>query len=32
VIWSTDNMVGLRFENPLSTLGLNSIRAMKSMA
>ena len=32
VMWSTGNMVGLRFENPLSTLGLNSSRAMKSMA
>ena len=32
VMWSTGNMTGLRFENQLSTLGLNSIRAMKTLA
>jgi hypothetical protein len=32
VMWSTGNMTGLRFDNQLSTLGLNSIRALKTMA
>lgn len=32
VMWATGNMMGVRFENQLTTVGLNSIRAMKSMA
>lgn len=32
VMWSTGNMSGLKFENQLSTLGLNSIRALKQPA
>lgn len=30
VTWSMGNMAGLRFDNSLSPLGLNSIRSLKS--
>jgi len=32
VMWSMGNMAGLKFENQLSNLGLNSIRTLKQMA
>ncbi|WP_268821541.1 PilZ domain-containing protein [Octadecabacter dasysiphoniae] len=32
IMWATGNMMGVKFENHLSTVGLNSIRAMKSIA
>lgn len=32
VMWTMGNMAGLKFDHQLSTLGLNSIKAMKSLA
>jgi len=32
VMWSTGNMSGLRFDSPMSTYGLNCIRALKDEA